>query len=351
MIKRIEISNFLSHKAGVLDLDPGVNIIVGATDSGKSAIIRALRWVVENRPLGDAFRSYWGGNTAVSIHTEQGTVTRLKTNKDNQYHLEQNRFYAIKSEVPDEVKAALNLTDVNLQTQFESHFLLARSPGEVAQHWNRIAHLDKIDVGLQNLNRWAREIQHALRADTEYLERLQEELVQYEDIDIIEEKVGALEEMNNSVMEHKNQAAELIKLKGDIVYVDRQIETSRVPDGMEQAVDKALGFVSQLRDISDARLELDDLLGRLGMLNDELYQLEGFIKAERLVDGIIKLDARVNDMADQADALEVAINYVKKVDAGLAEADRKLGEMEKQFHKNMGETCPLCGQKIKNNKF
>ena len=59
MIKQINIKNFQSHKSTQLKLDPGVNVIVGSSDSGKTAIIRAYLWVVDNRPLGNAFVSHW----------------------------------------------------------------------------------------------------------------------------------------------------------------------------------------------------------------------------------------------------------------------------------------------------
>jgi len=56
MIKYLQIQNFQSHKDSLLEFDPGVNVIVGSSDSGKTAVIRALRWLVWNRPSGDAFR-------------------------------------------------------------------------------------------------------------------------------------------------------------------------------------------------------------------------------------------------------------------------------------------------------
>jgi len=66
MIKTLSIQNYQSHKDSTLEFDPGVNVIVGSTDSGKTAIIRALRWLIWNRPNGDSFRSTWGGDTKVT---------------------------------------------------------------------------------------------------------------------------------------------------------------------------------------------------------------------------------------------------------------------------------------------
>ena len=70
MIKEISIKNFQSHKDSHIELSDGVNIIVGASDSGKSSLIRAIKWLATNRPSGESIRSTWGGKTEVEIFTE-----------------------------------------------------------------------------------------------------------------------------------------------------------------------------------------------------------------------------------------------------------------------------------------
>jgi ABC-type transporter Mla maintaining outer membrane lipid asymmetry ATPase subunit MlaF len=51
-IKKLIIENFQSHKYTEVDFSEGFNIIFGPSDYGKSAIIRALRWVLYNEPGG-----------------------------------------------------------------------------------------------------------------------------------------------------------------------------------------------------------------------------------------------------------------------------------------------------------
>ncbi|MFR9297315.1 MAG: AAA family ATPase, partial [Aedoeadaptatus pacaensis] len=43
-IEKIILVNFQSHVYSELSLSRGVNVIVGPSDSGKTAIMRALRW-------------------------------------------------------------------------------------------------------------------------------------------------------------------------------------------------------------------------------------------------------------------------------------------------------------------
>ena len=42
MIKKLHLKNCQSHKDSLLEFSPRLNVFVGDTDSGKSAIIRGL---------------------------------------------------------------------------------------------------------------------------------------------------------------------------------------------------------------------------------------------------------------------------------------------------------------------
>jgi DNA repair exonuclease SbcCD ATPase subunit len=159
MIKSLHIENFQSHEDSRLEFDPGTNVILGASDSGKSAIIRALKWVIWNRPQGESYRSHWGGGTRVIIKTEQGVVERVRGDNVNSYLLNGDlELKALRAEVPEEVVRLLNLNETNLQMQFGRPFLLDSSPGEVAAHFNSVAHLSQIDSGLRNVQGWMRQL-------------------------------------------------------------------------------------------------------------------------------------------------------------------------------------------------
>ena len=134
MIKEVSIQNFQSHKDTHLEFHPGVNIIVGTSDSGKSAIIRTIRWVLQNKPLGDSFRSMWGGETKVTLTLPEGQITRSK-DKSDKYTIEgppKLELEAFRTSVPEEVLNMLNINSVNLQFQHDPPFLISSTSGEVA---------------------------------------------------------------------------------------------------------------------------------------------------------------------------------------------------------------------------
>ena len=82
MIKNLHIKNFQSHEDTFLEFHPSVNIIIGSSDSVKTAIIRALRKVVWNRPSGDSLRSHWGGESRIELSGEDWKIIWSKDKMD-----------------------------------------------------------------------------------------------------------------------------------------------------------------------------------------------------------------------------------------------------------------------------
>lgn len=55
-IQEVTIEGYQSHTNSTFRLSPGLTVITGPSDAGKTAIIRALRWFAFNEPTGK--RSY-----------------------------------------------------------------------------------------------------------------------------------------------------------------------------------------------------------------------------------------------------------------------------------------------------
>ena len=154
MLEKLEIENFQSHEKTTVALHPGVNVFVGPSDNGKSAILRALGWLFQNKPDGLGFVSHWNLNekglikrqTAVGLWFDEGKeLWRYRTKDANGYAVGEKELEAIGRDVPDEVIQLLDIADVNIQSQLAPHFLLSDSAGEVARIFNKTIRLDDID--------------------------------------------------------------------------------------------------------------------------------------------------------------------------------------------------------------
>ena len=93
MIVSVDIVNFQSHPNTHIDFTEGLNVLVGSSRSGKSAIRRAIMWVITNRPSGLGVISWWNkkgdklvSETKVTITLDNGTViSRVRSPELNGY--------------------------------------------------------------------------------------------------------------------------------------------------------------------------------------------------------------------------------------------------------------------------
>lgn len=83
-ITKIILENFQSHKYNEFELSNGLNVFVGETRQGKSAILRAFYWVYENKPSGKSFIKRGESYCKVSLILSDGTiVSRFIEDKRN----------------------------------------------------------------------------------------------------------------------------------------------------------------------------------------------------------------------------------------------------------------------------
>ena len=147
MIQEIRLENFQAHRQLRLALSPGLNVIVGPTDRGKSAIIRAIKWLALHESQ-DGIITHGETSVKVGVKTDEGPIVRFRDKKKYGYKLGQAEYLACGKEQPKDVQARHNLSEINFQGQHDPHFLLSLTPGQAAKEINKIVALDDIDVAL-----------------------------------------------------------------------------------------------------------------------------------------------------------------------------------------------------------
>lgn len=87
-IKEIKLSNFQSHEDTVIDFSNRFNVLLGESRQGKTSILRALRWVLENKPTGKSMIRHGTTNASVTIKLANDTIiTRFIGAKENGYRV------------------------------------------------------------------------------------------------------------------------------------------------------------------------------------------------------------------------------------------------------------------------
>ena len=345
MVTKLSIENFQSHENSVLDFHPGVNIIIGKSDSGKSAVLRALRWAIKNEPGGEAYRSHWGGDTLVQLQTsESDIISRKKTNATNSYSLNEQEFKAFGTKPPEAINDALRIGPTNLQAQFDSPFLLNETPGEVARYFNAVAHIDVIDRCLKTVNSG-----HAsCRTDLKYSKGQHKEKVielrRFELLEQFEMEVEALESFE------KRQKAAILKrntLKQHIVT----LQTLSAEIQAENNVNRADNILQQLVTAGSALAAKEKrkalLVHLLSTENDyslELQQEQTLLFCSQIIEGLFVVHTQKQKKEKQKSQISALIHTCKVHEAYLDEQEEIQAAAEGLFHTHMPEECPLCGK-------
>jgi len=343
MIKSLKISNFQSHKNSELVFAPGVNVIVGASDSGKTAIIRALRWLIWNRPNGEAFRSTWGGDTRVEIQVDDNIIVRGKT-KDipNLYSVNTKVLQAFKTDVPEQVQKYLNVDETNLQQQLDAPFLISSSPGEVASYFNRIAHLDQIDTGLKSIQADIRKVTGEIQSDKDRVEELKENARAYAYLEWAEIELEVLEKDQELLQKKMNAWTKLKDLTKSIGEVEEEIEQASSLLPFEKKVDQILSLHKSRKEKEEEHTALHQICEALTGIDSDLRSLNNVIQFEKEVDEVLTEINRVADLEEKVRSFKVLIRDIKQIDTDLDELERDIEELEQQFHDEMPDQCPLC---------
>ena len=158
VFEKLYIQNFQAHTKTKIEFDPGVTTIIGPSDVGKSAVLRALRWLCLNAPQGSAFIRHQTPGTAIKLIVDGQLITRKRTANENLYAINQEPpFKSFGFGVPEPIVSLLHVSDLNFQQQHDAPFWLSLSPAEVARQLNAIVNLSEIDRALAHSSKCVRD--------------------------------------------------------------------------------------------------------------------------------------------------------------------------------------------------
>jgi exonuclease SbcC len=353
MIKSLKIRNFQSHEKTDLEFSDGVNIIVGSSDSGKSAIIRSLRWACWNKPSGNSFCSTWGGETSCELTTDEGEVIRSKGKKDK-YVIRRSDgretlFEAFGTNVPDEIALFLNLDEINLQYQLDAPFLLSLPPGQVAQHFNTIAKLDQIDRGLFNINKAVRDLEGESRYENSDLEGKEAQLLQFSHLPKMEADIEVLEEMDSRIKQQRSSLSDLSGKVTALMDIRCGLEDSEEILSLEEPLIKVLSLITD-RDESKKKLtQLSTLLTSIDQTRSDIHGFESLTKASPQVDKLILSYQDKKDRGNQITILSKALVDLNDINTRINNREAKIKRNQAVYDEGLKRlgVCPLCGSKLK----
>jgi DNA repair protein SbcC/Rad50 len=354
MLKSLTLHNFRTHKDTEVVFSSGVNIVIGVSGSGKTNILRALNWITNNRPLGDSLIK-WGEDTAqvslvVQDRKKEIGILRHKQGSKNEYVLvppegDEITFTAFGSNVPPQVSEILNLSDINIQKQFEPYFLVFDSPGEIASYVRTITKLDEIDVvsdaissKIRMVKGEAQEKESELDSITLQLEELSRiELNRLEQlINDSEATIKVQEEIRKSSQELSGIIQQLKEIEDKYIYF---------PENINQVVEDIQKKIFVFQELKGKENELLSIITELKRVESESIilpdNLDEILSKEKVVDEYNNIRIKIEDISDTLNKI-----IVIKVESENLQTLISHLEVEKQELMQQLTICPSCGQEL-----
>lgn len=334
-IKKIILENFQSHKNTEMEFGPDLNVIVGPSDSGKSAIIRGLKWVMYNEPSGDFFIREGEKECRVTLELSDGTLLqRYRTKSKNGYKLidnsgNENIYEGIGLTVPQEIIDVTGIRKIKLDTdsenainlgeQLEGAFLLTEKASTRANAIGRLVGVDIVDDALRDVLRDIRSLNQTRKQKEETLQITNDKLSQFDYIDEIKETYSKA----SSLMEQVHSLnGRIEKLEG----INRNLT------GLSVEIFNNNAVLKDLENITEAETILVSLKSKLDILStydriSKLYR-ENMIDRDKLKN-TIRLLSKFVEKSPLVTTTELRVYKLTDLQRLAASVKKVDGEVER----------------------
>lgn len=177
---KLSVSNFQIHKTNSVEIPEGeTTYLEGDSDTGKSAMLRAIRWLCENKPDGGSFVTFKtprGTTSAVRLEFDGHVAERERGKSKNVYRLDGETFEAFGRSVPEPILKALNLSPYAFQCQGEVPFLIGATATEAAKILSDACGLGVIDTAVGHVRQKKIGVEADIRKTEILLESAQQHL-------------------------------------------------------------------------------------------------------------------------------------------------------------------------------
>jgi exonuclease SbcC len=338
--RKLIIENFQSHAYTEIEFSDGLNVLVGPSDSGKSAVLRALRWVLFNTPRGTDMIRTGAKKCQVRLILQDGTEIIRERDRSavNRYILrkpqgEELIFEGFGSEIPQEILNAHKLKPIEIEsrpfllqlgTQLEGPFLLSETAGMKAKMIGMISGAHVIDKALKQANSDLLQIsqrQKQLQTDREQVKEL---LAPFADLDELEARLHSLETRMELVEEKKARLERLRRIFAEVQNIQREKEK-------EQQILARLGHlddcIHRYQSVELKAVRFRQLQQNLKKWQETRQEKKKYSYIVEKTDGIDRRETELSQVESKAKRLMELKKYAEqreKVNRDLQEANRFL---------------------------
>jgi DNA repair exonuclease SbcCD ATPase subunit len=393
MFTQLQLTNFQCHNALEVPLSR-ITTICGESDSGKSAIIRALCWLLYNNLQGDSFITHGQTTCKVALDIDnEGKLIRHKTTKSNGYTLPDGSICnAIGRDIPESVAQLIRVSDLNVQYQFDAPFWFSLSAGQLTKELNLIADIAWLDRLMYQSNADKREIQTVLNVSNTRQTELKTKLEALQWTHEAENELNKLELQEKNLQKLQNTVETLNNLLSvSIIYIEeyntiiaaleswQQVNSNytRLQEIKEQTtrlntlIDNApvdipnvtelqtkytgvYNIYTQYSALSELLSKTPEAIPDVTQLNTELVNTinlyDSYIRLENVLSKVpeaipdvtqLSSISELSELYNVVNSLTTFVTSYDKVEVASKKIETELGQMHALYKEQ--NVCPVCG--------
>lgn len=344
MLKTVVLRNVQSHKESVLELSKNLNVIHGDSDQGKSCFIRALTWFFTNKIPADLIRTHETKLTKVSISNEDCSAERLRSDSKNEYRMDGDVYKSFKTGVPEDVLNAFNISEVNIQNQKDTFFLIDKSPGFISKELNKVSGLDAMDDVLKETNQEIREIKNKLSHHKADYSELSKNEIELRWIFKAKARLNSITRLNQEVndIENKINLAELLIEKIEEL---EKLKSNLFPKSFSKDLNALIAEKEKLEKTErmvNITHQISCQHNTFSKLKDEIFVID---KTE--IQNLEKIESRISKIGSKINNAENLISRHTNLILQQKKAETEVKKSKRIFIKELKKIgkCPLCGAK------
>lgn len=400
---KVSINNFQSVEAAELEVK-GLTVLVGKSNLGKSAIIRAISGALNNRQ-GDAFVTEGADHTEVTLQvparntgasssTDEApglSLTWRKGGGYNDYEIDGVDLKSVSRGAPPQIKEAgfgdletsRESLSVQVADQFNPLFLLNDSGSVAAEAISDVGRLAELQEALRRCDSDRRSKKAELKIRKQDLSDAQAELSKYDTFDddmthveevknrflrirALEQELQTLERLDAASSRHAQVIESLSSVESvEIVDLDPVMAlTQELRDlaNLQQQSQRHLETVKSLRGVEDCILpdalapSLVDEMQSLARLWDSAKRHVDLLKkGKSLADlevvetqHLYELEQEIQNLDGILTGARTHARAGKQAKQESAEIEAQLQKLEKEYHDTLHlvGVCPVCDQEV-----
>ena len=365
---KVTIENFQSISKGELEFTQGINIIVGQSNSGKSAILRALKGAVLNTSGSQKYIKNGTKGFKVGIDYQGNSIEWSRTLRSPEYVINGEKYAKIGSsnllDFLDNSGFTLdeNKSLMNVESELELPFPFDKSNNELFKLFEKNIFCISDSTAITKLIKSDEEETASRKDNAEYeLTRLQDKLAAIEELEKevdLNWLVGKRGELANLASDKEKLLLDIQNLHG-IISLGKVIgkgvpHLSQLPDLQDYiSLSKDIETVEQIRGVGNILSQSVPTASTPTVSVSEFIELKNDINelenADKVISILSPLEAPLTiGISDEYTSLRNDINTLSRLREQAQMIQNNITEKRQEIQlledkKSKFKVCPLCG--------